>query len=268
MQKQQTVIKQGGHILRVSIFGELIDESPCIVLLHGGLDSLDTWKGFPEAIAKKTGLAVVAYERFGHGKSGQLTKIRDTDYRHHEAGTVLPALLREWGIKKVILMGHSDGGAIALMAAAYMPDLVVGICAIAPPLVPSSTVREGIKQAIDDYENSNLAAKLSVYHGDATEALFYGWANAWLSKAFDHWSCVEELKKINCPVFLVFGQADDYGYQESLSLLQTHLLQPAEELLLEGVGHMPHHYAREETIEGIVKLIKKCESVYGFKTLH
>jgi len=261
MHKEQTVIKQGEHALRVCIYGRLIEATPCIVLLHGGLDSLDTWKGFPEAIAKKTGLAVVAYERFGHGKSGQLTGVRETDYRHQEAGLVLPALLREWGIKKVILVGHSDGGAIALMAAAYMPDRVIGVCAIAPPLVPNSIVRKGIKQAVNDYENSNLAAKLSVYHGEATDALFYGWANAWLSKPFEHWSCVEELKEIACPVLLVFGKADDYGYQASLSLLQTHLAQPAEELLLERVGHMPHHYAREKTIEGIVKLIKQCESV-------
>ncbi len=265
MQKKQFVIKQGDHTLRVCIYGESIDTSPCIVLLHGGLDSLDTWKGFPEAVAKKTGLSVVAYERFGHGKSGQLTGVREKGYRHHEAGAVLPALLREWGIKKVILVGHSDGGAIALMTAAYLPDMVVGICAIAPPLVPNSSLRKGIKQAIDDYENSNLAEKLSVYHGEATEALFYGWAKAWLSKAFDDWSCVDELKKISSPVLLVFGQADDYGYQESLSLLQTHLAQPAEELLLEGVGHMPHHYAREETIEGIAKLVKQCDSVSNFR---
>jgi pimeloyl-ACP methyl ester carboxylesterase len=37
------------------------------------------------------------------------------DYLHHEALTVLPRLLQGLGIENPILIGHSDGGSIALL---------------------------------------------------------------------------------------------------------------------------------------------------------
>ena len=242
--------------LRTWVYGDLKANSPCLVLLHGGLDCLETWKDFPHQLALTTGLPVVAYERFGHGKSGQLSGHRQADYRHDEAEVVLPEVLRLLGLEQVVLVGHSDGAAIALMAAASLTEKVMAVCAIAPPLVPEETVREGIRVAVRDYEQGNLADKLKVFHGEATDALFYGWAKAWLSEGFDQWSCAKELQGIKCPVSLVFGKADDYGYQASLDKLRTHLRQKPTILLIEAVGHMPHHYARKETMQTVSKLIK------------
>jgi pimeloyl-ACP methyl ester carboxylesterase len=48
--------------------------------------------------------------------------VRDTgrlapDYMHREAWEVLPALLARLGIERPVLVGHSDGGTIALLHA-------------------------------------------------------------------------------------------------------------------------------------------------------
>lgn len=256
MDKKESYLSIDKQLLRTWVYGEIDPEKTCIVLLHGGLDSLDTWKGFPEELALQTQLTVIAYERFGHGKSGRLTKHRESGYRHHEAEIVLPEVINAFGLKRVILVGHSDGAAISLMAAASLPETVVAVCAIAPPLVPEKTVRDGIVEAIREYENGGLANKLKKFHGEATDALFYGWAKAWLSEQFDDWSCAKELQRISCPVALVFGQADDYGYQPSLDKLLRHLKRKPEVLLLQGVGHMPHHHARKETIQAALGLNK------------
>ena len=118
-------------------------------------------------------------------------------------------------------------------------------------------VRSGITEAIREYEDGNLAKKLEPFHGDATDALFYGWARAWISNEFDDWSCAEEIQIIRCPVHAIFGQADDYGYRASMLEIASNLSAPMEMLVLKGIGHMPHHHARQETIDSIKRLIKR-----------
>lgn len=256
IQQKEIFLDIDSYSLRTHIIGEITTDKPVIVLLHGGLDCLEMWKSFPQKMAEQTGLAVVVYERFGHGKSGILTEHRQREYRHHEALDVLPEVLKSLDLDKVLLVGHSDGGAMSLIAAGTLPN-VVGVCSIAPPMVVESFVCDGIREAINQYENGTLASKLKVFHGEATDALFYGWAKPWLSDAFIGWSCDDDLQNIRCPVHLVFGLADDYGYKPSLELLQKNLKEAPDVSLLEGQGHMPHHTAQKETIESIVRLSQK-----------
>jgi len=256
MEPKEVFLDIDSYSLRTHIFGEITADKPVIVLLHGGLDCLEMWRSFPKKMAEETGLTVVVYERFGHGKSGVLTEQRGREYRHHEALEVLPAVLKALNLNKVILAGHSDGGAMALIAAGSLPN-IVGVYSIAPPLVVEPFVCEGIREAINEYENGTLASKLKVFHGDATDALFYGWAKPWLSDAFIGWSCSDDLKNITCPVHLVFGKADDYGYKPSLEVLLENLKDAPDLTLIEGAGHMPHHTAKKETIDSIVRLSQK-----------
>ena len=244
-------------MLRAQIIGNVTPNKPVIVLLHGGLDCIEMWKNFPIELATATGLAVVVYERFGHGKSGQLTEVRARDYRHHEAEKVFPNVLNALALEKVILVGHSDGGAMALIAASFLADQVLAVCAISPPLVIDQLVRKGIEDAVKQYEKGGLARRLKVFHGDATDALFYGWAKPWLSDEFKDSSWANDIAKVSCPVNVIFGKADVYGYQSSLNELLNNLVDTPDVLLLEGVGHMPHHEAQKEVIRFIEKLSNK-----------
>jgi len=245
------------YALRANIIGEIVPDKPVIVLLHGGLDCIEMWKNFPLELAKASGLAVVVYERFGHGKSGQLTALRERDYRHHEAEVVLPKVLKALSLNKVILVGHSDGGAMALIAASFLSDQVLAVCAISPPLVIDKLVCDGIEEAIKQYETGALARRLKVFHGDATDALFYGWARPWLSDEFKDCSWGNDIKKVSCPTHVIFGKADVYGYEASLNELLDHLAAVPDVLLLEGVGHMPHHEAQQDVIQSVVRLCNK-----------
>ena len=244
-------------MLRAQIIGELTAKKPTIVLLHGGLDCIETWKNFPIELATATGLAVIVYERFGHGQSGQLTGVRTSNYRHIEAEKVLPNVLKALALEHVILVGHSDGGAMALIAAAFLADQVLAVCAISPPLVIDEVVRKGIQDAVKQYEKGGLARRLKVFHGEATDALFYGWAKPWLSDECKGISWASDIRKVECPVTVIFGKADVYGYQSSLNELLEHLADAPDVLLLEGVGHMPHHQAQKAVIQSIKNLVNK-----------
>src|SRR5712675_731775 len=98
-----------------------------IVMLHEGLGSIAMWKDFPERVAETTGCGVLAYSRYGHGKSERLAEKRAVDFMHHEAKVVLPELLGQLEIQRPILLGHSDGGSIALIYAGTWPEQVRGL---------------------------------------------------------------------------------------------------------------------------------------------
>jgi pimeloyl-ACP methyl ester carboxylesterase len=68
-----------------------------LVLLHEGLGSLGLWRGFPAALAAATGRRVVAYSRFGHGRSAAPAKPRTPAFFADEALAVLPAVLAQLG---------------------------------------------------------------------------------------------------------------------------------------------------------------------------
>ena len=79
------------------------------------------WKDFPQRLAERTGCGVLVYSRYGHGNSDRLLEKRPVSFMHHEAQVVLPELLNALGIERPILLGHSDGGSIALIYAGSFP---------------------------------------------------------------------------------------------------------------------------------------------------
>ena len=106
---------------------------PMIVLLHEGLGCVALWRGFPERLARETGLGVLAYSREGYGQSDPADLPRPLDYMTRHATEVLPEVLRASGAAKVILLGHSDGATIALEHAGRVSDpRVRGLVLMAP----------------------------------------------------------------------------------------------------------------------------------------
>ena len=92
-----------------------------LVLLHEGLGSVGLWRGFPQALHEATGRRVVAFSRFGHGRSDPPRAPRTPAFFHEEAEDVLPALLAALDAPEPVLVGHSDGASIALVHAARHP---------------------------------------------------------------------------------------------------------------------------------------------------
>jgi alpha-beta hydrolase superfamily lysophospholipase len=74
-----------GRRLAVSQWGVVQAGAPTWVLMHGGLDCTSTWKDLPERLHALTGLPVVSYDRYGHGRwprsGGGCTATRSPDRR-------------------------------------------------------------------------------------------------------------------------------------------------------------------------------------------
>ena len=90
---------------------------PTLVFLHEGFGSVAMWREFPSRVAHAANCDAVVYSRYGYGGSDPLAEDRTPRYMHDEALVALPELLAALAIDRPILVGHSDGGSIALIHA-------------------------------------------------------------------------------------------------------------------------------------------------------
>ncbi|HTA38515.1 MAG TPA: hypothetical protein VK760_05545, partial [Candidatus Acidoferrales bacterium] len=58
---------------------------PTLVFLHEGLGSVALWRGFPAALAERTGMGALIYSRRGNGFSEPFPGPRTPRYMHEEA---------------------------------------------------------------------------------------------------------------------------------------------------------------------------------------
>jgi pimeloyl-ACP methyl ester carboxylesterase len=225
--------------------GATTDPGPTLVFLHEALGCTAMWHDFPAQVVNDTGLPAIVYDRAGYGNSSRMPDHpRDKTYLHQEAEIVLPQLLAGLGIDRALLVGHSDGGSIALLAAAADPaGQVAGIITEAAHVFVESITRQGIREALASYETRGLEKRLARYHGDRTRGLFRAWADTWLSTAFRDWNIENCLGRIQCPTLVIQGIEDPYGSRRQVEAIVAGIGPRATALLIPGCGHIPHRDA-------------------------
>lgn len=227
-------------------------KQPVLVFLHDALGSLPQWKKFPQDLAAQLGLDYLIYERAGHGQSSPLGQTRTRDYMHYEAWEVLPKLLLDLGIKKPILIGHSDGGSIALLyASRYACEMLVTVAA--HYFVEEITLK-GIEQAY--LMRAKIKEGLRKHHGAKTEALFNAWYDTWTADWFRDWNIKEDIQEIRCPSLIIQGTNDSYGSYKQVEGIWNAVRGIAAEVILPHTGHMPHLENPRELSDTIQTFIK------------
>jgi pimeloyl-ACP methyl ester carboxylesterase len=228
---------------------------PFIVFLHDSLGSVSLWKDFPEKLRKATGLNMVIYDRQGYGKSVPFEDgDRDNDYLEKEADTLVE-IIEELDLGRVILFGHSDGGSIALIAAAKYPERISGIITEGAHVLVEEITLLGIRTAKNKFNTTDLKQRLAKYHEDKTQAVFDAWAETWLSDEFRGWNIEHFLPEIKCPALIIQGEDDEYGSAMQVERIAEQVSGKVEVLLLPGVGHTPHKQAADLVLERSAKFI-------------
>ena len=217
---------------------------PPLLFLHEGLGSIAQWKDFPVALCTALGCEGVVYDRLGHGRSSARHHPRTPRYLHEETELVLPALLDALAIPRAALLGHSDGGTIALLLAAMAPERVVALVTEAAHVMVEAITLAGIRAAGAAYATTDLPRRLARYHGDKTDALFHAWHDTWLAPDFRDWSIEAALPAIRAPLLVIQGVEDEYGSVAQVEAIARGTGGPVERLLIPGCGHNPHHEAR------------------------
>jgi pimeloyl-ACP methyl ester carboxylesterase len=95
-----------------------------LLFVHGWCGDRLWWKHQVDAFANE--YRVVAIDQAGHGESGKDRKTWSVAGLAEDVETVV----KELGLKRVILIGHSMGGPVSLAAAKRMPGTVVAVIGV------------------------------------------------------------------------------------------------------------------------------------------
>ena len=231
-------------------------DAPLAVFLHEGLGSIAMWRDWPHALCERLGMRGLVWSRPGYGRS--TPRPHDVkwpvDYLSQQARDVLPALLDALGVsapqrERMWLIGHSDGGSIALLYAAFFPHALAGAVVIAPHEFVEDVSVAGIAETKRAYETTNLREKLARYHDDVDSA-FYGWADVWLSPAFRSWNIVDQIGAIRVPLLAVQAVDDHYGTMAQIETIGKAVPHARVHALAQG-GHSPHRDAAP-LLDGVI----------------
>ncbi|MRD47505.1 alpha/beta fold hydrolase [Caenimonas koreensis] len=227
-----------------------------IMFLHEGLGSVAMWRDWPGRVCRATGRPGIVYSRRGYGASDGVPDVRGAgrlkaDYMHVEALQVLPELLDRLGIERPVLLGHSDGGTIALLHASERP--VTACIVMAPHVIVEEESIASIKQAAATFEGGPLRERLKKFHADVDVA-FWQWNDVWLSTAFRDFDIRNACRRIAAPVLAMQGVDDAYGTLRQIDEIAP-TAGPFRKEVLQSCGHSPHRDQPELTCSLITEFL-------------
>ncbi|UCV29836.1 alpha/beta fold hydrolase [Ferribacterium limneticum] len=229
---------------------------PTLLLLHEGLGSVVMWRHFPEKLAAATGCRLIVWSRAGYGGSEPYPEPRTPRYMHREGEEMLPALLAALNIERPILIGHSDGGSIALIFAGAFPEVPLGVAVMAPHEFVEAETLAGIRVARQVWDDTDWPHKLARYHRDAPR-VFSDWNDCWLSPPFRDWNIEEYLPKIRCPVLAIQGEDDEYATMRQIEVIAEQV--PGTELLkLPKCGHSPQRDQEALVLDALAAFVSRA----------
>ena len=205
-----------------------------IMFHHGWPLSSDDWDAQMLFFLQR-GFRVVAHDRRGHGRSGQVSEGHDMDHYASDAFAVVEAL----DLRNVVHIGHSTGGGeVARYVAKYgQPSgraaKAVLVGAVPPLMLRTEANPEGLPMEVFDGFRTALATNRAQFFRDVPGGPFYGFnregvnqqegviQNWWRQgmmgsakahyegiKAFSETDQTEDLKSITVPTLVLHGEDD------------------------------------------------------------
>lgn len=252
--RRALTLEAGGRRLAAEWLGPAGDAAPTLVFLHHGTGSIGQWRDVPLHLAETTGCGALVYDRFGHGASEPLPPpyARPPDFMHREA-RVVPEVLDRAGVRSAVLVGHSDGGSIALLAAAAGDARIRGVAALAAHVFVEEKTLNGVTAAVAAWRSGRLRERLRRHHGDNADGAFLGWATVWASPEFETFHIEGHLRRIVCPVLAVQGADDAYGTPAQIETIAAAVGGPRKTMLVPDCGHEPHLEARGRVLPALAR---------------
>ena len=239
-------------------YGEWLNEAradaPVFVMLHDGLGCVANWRRFPGALAAATAWPVFAFDRWGYGRSAERAAFAES-FMADEAGR-LGAVLDAAGVEDCVLVGHSDGGTIALLHAAENHRRIRGLITMAAHVIVDPTAAVYLGELAADLQAGTTPAWLQRFHGDRGDHLLGCWVATWTTAFAAGWDITDRISAIEAPVLALQGALDPHKVPAQLARIAA-AVPGAETVALDELGHFPHLERPDAVIGEIVRFVTK-----------
>jgi len=236
-----------GHKLYWEQYGS--DDAPTLLLLHHGLGSIHSWRRQISAFAN-AGWRVIVYDRWGYGRSDPRSSFNGF-FLQDDAEEAF-ALLNHLGIDRLSLVGHSDGGSIALLMAAERPDHIESMVVVAAHIYVEPKMRAGLEMISEASKQPPYSKVLDREHGGRARHLADTWIQHWMETDPQGLDMRKLLPKITCPTLVIQGELDEHATpQHAIDISEG--IQKGQLWLIPDVHHMPPHEIPEEFNQRVLR---------------
>jgi pimeloyl-ACP methyl ester carboxylesterase len=237
---KQTAVSADGIEIAFSVEGE---GSPALVFVHGWCFDQSYWRNQVPEFAKEH--TVVTVDLGGHGASGLGRK----DWTVGAFGGDVAAVVEKLGLDRVILIGHSMGGAVIVETAKLIPDRVIALVGVdtyqdLEREIPDAAVEQFLGAFRSDFEGTSKGFVRQMFPAGADSALVESVTAKVLASPKDvavnvlgnvlRYKPRGELAELKIPVYAVNG--DLYPTNIEAARRQTHSF---EVKIVPGCGHFP-----------------------------
>lgn len=208
-------VEAGGLQYHYQIHGE----GEPLLLLHGGLGLIEMFGPVLSMLAAER--EVIAIDLQGHGRS----ELGDRPISLEAMGDDMASILEQLGYDRVDAMGYSMGGGVVLRLAVQHPDKVRRIALVSagfaqegfyPEMLPmQAQVGAGMAEMMKDtpmYQSYAAVAPDPSLFPDLLDRM-----GAFMRKPYNF---AEDVKTLDMPVMLVFGDSDMYRPEHIVAFYQ------------------------------------------------
>ncbi|NVK36112.1 MAG: alpha/beta hydrolase [Rhodobacteraceae bacterium] len=266
------------------VHAKISGAGPDVILIHGASGNLfDMTFDLSQKLA--TNHRVIAFDRPGMGLSERLN---DRGESPREQAMHLAKAADMIGVRKAVIVGHSYGGAVALAWGLERPDQAAGLVSLAGAAMPwpgpLSSWYAIAGSGIGDHLLVPILSRLvpDSYVESAAKGVFApnpvpdGYADhirpdlvlaadSIVANARQVGSLKPHLREmsplyntLSMPIEILHGKADTTVPAKIHSEPLSQIAPNANLTLLDGIGHMPHHAALEETVKTIERAVARA----------
>ena len=217
----QSVPKKTGQVSAngVNYYYEIHGQGEPLLLLHGGLGSIDMLRPVLPALAQ--GREVIAVDLHGHGR----TPLGNRKINLIDIGNDLAVILNELGYEKVDVLGYSFGANAGFRLAVQHPDSVRRLALVSggfaqdgfyPEMLPmQAQVGAGM---VEQMKGTPMYESYVAVAPDPAEFPRLLDAMGEMMRTPYNWA--EDVKKLRMPVMLVYGDSDMYRPEHIVQFYQ------------------------------------------------
>ena len=213
------------------IYFEVYGNGRPVLLLHGGLTSVESWFGQLPALAKS--FKVYALDMRGHGRS----TLGNQTFTYRLLADDVAQVLDHLRISNLDVVGWSDGGNVGLSLAINYPARINRLVAISANYHPSGLTTDTLKNIEEATPASHSFFSRLIYRLIAPDP--HNWDVLW-HKVTTMWANYpqlnrSDLEKIITPTLLIQGENDLIHKDHFLEMVES--IPNTELQIIPNVGH-------------------------------